>query len=143
MERLTCIGMMAGKKNVFQINRKGDVTRHESVTSPASGYFFHCVRRIEEIMNGARELLCESFLFSWVDGIYFLNKEEKKHNDLIDYFKKLNFKIKVEVLTEFHVELKDHHYKCSYIKEGKKKFINVPKETSSLVKSLSSYLLSS
>ena len=45
-ERLACVGMLAGKKNIFTINEQGETVTDETIISPTSDYFFHCVNII-------------------------------------------------------------------------------------------------
>jgi hypothetical protein len=143
-ERLACVGMLAGKKNIFTINEQGETVTDETIISPTSDYFFHCVKRTAEIMKGAAKYLGNAFLFSWVDGIYFLENEKagtNAGNILKEYFEKLNLKTSFEKLNSFEVEAKKDFYKVSYLKEDKKKILNVPKKDSLTIKKISEHLL--
>lgn len=140
-ERLTCVGMLAGKKNIFKINEEGQITEDETIISPTADYFFYCVQKTSDLMNEAKMILFENFLFTWVDGIYFLDKEQKKYSELISFFNKNNFKVSFEVLKEFYVQNKESFYAVSFIKEGKKKFMNVPKQECSIRKAIANYLI--
>lgn len=141
MERLSSVGMLAGKKNIFKVNADGKVISDETIISPTSDYFFYCVQKTFDIMNEARFLLQESFLFSWVDGIYFLDIDSKNYSEIMDFFKEKKFRVSFDVLTEFYVKNRKTYYACEYVKDGKKKFMNVPKQESSIIKNISSYLL--
>lgn len=141
MERLACVGMLAGKKNVFKINADGKAIDEQLIISPTANYFFYCVQRTFDVMAEARRLLQESFLFSWVDGIYFLDNEDKCYDELMAFFRDNKFKVSFDVLKEFHVKNYKNYYSCSYIKDGKKKLMNVPKQQSSVLKNISNYLL--
>lgn len=141
MERLICIGMLAGKKNIFEIDGSGNVIKDETIISATSDYFFYCVQRTYEIMNEARFILNENFLFSWVDGIYFLDNENKSYNELLEFFSQKGFKVSFDVLTNFYIKCKNTYYNVSYTKNGEKKFMNVPKKQNSIIKSISNYLL--
>jgi hypothetical protein len=141
MERLACVGMLAGKKNVFKIDSQGKILSDETIISPTADYFFYCVNKTEEIMNEARMILHESFLFTWVDGIYFLDNDQRNYTDLMLFFNQNNFNVSFDILTEFQVKCFKDYYSCQYIKDGKKKIMNVPKQVSPLRKSISNYLL--
>jgi hypothetical protein len=141
MERLTSVGMLAGKKRVFKISAEGKALEDNLIVSPTSNYFFYCVEKTFDVMNEARLLLHEHFLFSWVDGIYFLDTEKRNYDELMNFFDVQKFNVSFEHLKEFHVRNKKSYYACSYVKDGKKKTMNVPKQQSSLIKDISSYLL--
>jgi hypothetical protein len=141
MERLASVGMLAGKKNIFKIDADGKILEDNVIISPTSDYFFYCVQKTFDVMHEARGILQESFLFSWVDGIYFLDKENKSYSELMQFFELNKFPISFEVLKEFHVKNKKTFYACSYWKGDKKKFMNVPKQQNSIIKNIANYLL--
>lgn len=149
-ERLTAIGMLAGKKNVFEIGQDGEIINEQTIISDTANYFFYCVKRVFEVIQGAAKLLGEGFLFSWVDGIYFLENPYSAENTakiIIDnYFKEKNFKVTFEKLTEFNVTVKKEYYHCSYKKENKNgqleyKTMNVPKKENVIVKRITEHLI--
>jgi hypothetical protein len=141
MERLASVGMLAGKKSVFKINAEGKPTESYDVISATSDYFFYCVQKTFDIMHEARCLLQESFLFSWVDGVYFLDTENKNYDHVMNFFEENKFRAAFETLKEFHVRNKKSYYACSYWKGEKKKFMNVPKQQNEIRKNISNYLL--
>ena len=144
MERLASVGMLASKKNIFQIDEKGEVIDEKVIISPTSDYFFYCVKRTSEIVNLAAKHLGKAFLFSWVDGIYFLQdhfSSIKAGHILTEYFNKQNLNTQFEILTDFEVISHNDFYQCNFVKEGKKKFINVPKPEYKTMKKITEYLL--
>jgi hypothetical protein len=141
MERLACVGMLAGKKVLFKINADGEPTENTTIISPTADYFFYCVQKTFDVMNEARFMLQENFLFSWVDGIYFLDNDNKCYSEILSFLENEKFKISFDVLKEFHVKVYKNYYAVSYWKEDKKKFMNVPKQQNSIIKNISNYLL--
>lgn len=145
LKRLAAVGMLAGKKNIYEIGASGEVLSEEKIISPTSNYFFYCVQRMAEIIKGAADLLGNGFLFSWVDGIYFIQNPDTAKEDskiiIEEYFNKIKVPVTFEVLTEFEIKEKQHHFKTTYKKEGKTKIINIAKEDSILINKITSYLL--
>lgn len=145
MERLASVGMLASKKNIFEMDADGEVISEKTEVSETADYFFYCVKRTSEIINFASKHLGKAFLFSWVDGIYFLQANHKGSieagNILKDYFEEQNFKTSFDVLTEFEVIGKPDYYNCNFIKEGKRKFINVPRPNNATLNKITEYLL--
>jgi hypothetical protein len=147
-ERLACVGMLAGKKNVFAINENGEITDEQEITSPTADYFFYCVKRVQDIIQGAAKILGDSFLFSWVDGIYFLEnpKSAKKTAKILieSYFKNEKYFVTFEQLKNFHIENKKDFFRCTYEKMQnnifKEKSIVVPKMDSTHIKKITDYL---
>lgn len=146
-DRLVSVGMLAGKKNIYKHSKDGKILHSETIISPTSDYFFHCVKRVSDIMNDAAYIMGDEFIFSWVDGIYFLtHPDNKKHipekcRIMNNFFKERGFRVTTEKLTSFEMICKKSYYYCRYYKEGKLKFINVPKPDNTTVKKITSYLL--
>lgn len=144
MERLTAVGMLAGKKNIFEINAHGEAISNTVKISETADYFFHCVKRISETINEAAQHLGDAFLFSWVDGVYFLQDEESANTAaeiIIDFFASKGFKCSFDVLTNFEVISEKKYYRCKYMKGNEKKTMNVPKQDTTIVKKIENYLL--
>ena len=145
MDRLASVGMLASKKTIYQMNEDGEPVSSETIKSPTSDFFFYCVQRTSEIMKEASKYLGEGFLFTWVDGIYFLEGDEagKKTGRIYkEYFYDVHrLHSTFEVLKEFEVLSHPDHWSASYIKENKKKTINVPKIDNKLVNIITEHLL--
>lgn len=149
-ERLTAIGMLAGKKNIFIIDKDGEIESEQTVISETANYFFYCVKRVYETIKGAADILGQGFLFSWVDGIYFLENPDSAENTakiiMEHYFKDRNFKVTFEKIHEFNVIVKKEYYHCSYKKENKTgqyeyKTMNVPKKENISIKKITEHLI--
>jgi len=149
-ERLTAIGMLAGKKNVFHIDKYGEIESEKTIISETANYFFYCVKRVYEIIQGAARLLGNGFLFSWVDGIYFLENPDSAENTakiiIEHYFKEKNFKVTFEKINGFSVQVRKDYYHCSYRKlkadgTSEYKIMNVPKKENIIVKRITEHLI--
>ena len=71
VERLVTLGMLAYEPELF-IYEKGLLIDYQKIRNEYSKYFFYCVKRVSEIIQNIKFLLGDCFIFSWVDGFYFL-----------------------------------------------------------------------
>lgn len=143
MDRLAALGMLAGKKNIFEVDENGDVVSENVEISETVDYFFFCVKKTAEIMNECAKHLGDSFLFSWVDGIYFLQEETASVTAgkiISDYLNDLNLKCTFEKLEQFNVTLNKDHFNCTYYKAGKLKVMKVPRIESEAKNKIINYL---
>jgi len=145
MDRLASVGMLASRKNIFKIDENGNPISEETKVSENSDYFFYCVKRTSEIINQGSKFLGEGFLFSWVDGIYFLESEKSSKNAgkiLKQYFyDEHKMLTSFEILDNFEVNSELDYYNCKYIKEEKKKYINIPRHNNIVVNKITEHLL--
>lgn len=145
MDRLSAVGMLAGQKSIFDVDGKGDVIGEETIVSPYQDFFFFCVDEVSRLMNYAASYAGNSFLFTWVDGIYF-NPGEKA--DAENYYKILSpvftdagYKTSFDVLKNFSAVSKKDCWVVEFLKEGKPKIFNIPKKEVALKKRLETFLL--
>ena len=146
MDRLASVGMLASKKQVFQMDENGKPISEKVIVSEYSDYFFHCVKRTSEIMHIASKHLGPAFLFTWVDGIYFLQNNETASRIAGKIFKEYfsdvhKLKSEFEVLKEFNVTGFNDYWNCEYLKENKKKVINIPRIDNKIVNKITEHLL--
>lgn len=145
MDRLAAVGMLAGKKAIFSIDESGKIISHTETVSPTADYFFYCVKKTFDIMSEAEKVIGnDAFLFSWVDGIYFLDDEKSALQTgarVKDFFAKNNFAVSYERLENFSITNKRDFYECSYLKDGKQKLMNVPKPDNSTLKKIYEHLI--
>ena len=146
MDRLASVGMLASKKQVFEMDESGRPVSEKTIVSPLSDYFFHCVKRTSEIMHVASKHLGDAFLFTWVDGIYFLQNNEVASKTAGRIFKEYfadvhNLKSEFEILRNFNVIGHPDYWNCEYIKDEKKKVINIPRIDNKIVNKITEHLL--
>lgn len=127
-ERLASVGMLASRKKNFTF-RNGEPISVEEVVSETSGFFFHAIKRTHELMSDLRKICGNSYLFTWVDGIYFL-PDENVYENCVSLLQKTNFQFKAEALTEFDVSIKQNKILVTFKKEGELKIFNLPTPTS-------------
>jgi hypothetical protein len=103
-ERLVSVGMLASKKQHFKFDGGRIVGTPDEIISPFSNFFFYAVKRTSEIMDELRILCGNNYLFTWVDGIYFM-PDFKARTACEDYLKSLQFAHTTEWLKDFKVKI--------------------------------------
>jgi len=123
-ERLAAVGMLAARKEIFTFKR-GVVQSVEEERSENSRFFFFAVQKTFEMMNELKAICGKDYLFTWVDGIYFLPRPGLREK-CQEYLKKIKFPYSAEYLDEFEVKFLSDHINVSFKKEGCKKVFNLP-----------------
>jgi hypothetical protein len=124
-DRLASVGMLASQKKIFAFDRRGTIRTYEQSISPLENFFYYAVRRTFEIMQELRSMLRGSYLFTWVDGIYFIPNMD----GLIrceDYLRRIGFRYSEEILTDWNVRVVSGAVKLSFVKEGRIKSFSLP-----------------
>jgi hypothetical protein len=129
-DRLQAIGMIASRKEVHEYKR-GQVMGVHTERSSLSGFFFYAVKRTFEIMSELKKICGKNYLYTWVDGIYFL-PEPGLMEKLEDYLKGIKFPYSKEELSEFEVKFLSGGIKVSFRKndDNKIKEFDLPFEDS-------------
>lgn len=123
-ERLAAVGMLASRKKNFAF-RNGNPHNMSETVSPTSGFFFYAVKRTFEIMDTLKMICGENYLFTWVDGIYFLPNDEQLL-DCCEYLETTNLKYKTERLTDFRIRIKPSYVDLQFWKGDKIKIFKLP-----------------
>lgn len=126
-ERLASVGMLAARKRVFTF-RGGSPINECEIVSARTGIFYHAVKRTFEIMSDLKKISGSSYLYSWVDGIYYSpNAAAKK--EMIDYLKDINFDFTFDLLKNFRVRIGGSFTTVDFFKDGKLKIFNLPSQS--------------
>lgn len=127
-DRLVSVGMLASKKQMFRFNN-GRIVHNEEIVSPTSNFFFYAVDRTSEIMDELRIICGNRYLFTWVDGIYFIpDKETEK--ECKEYIESIGFKSSCDALEDFEVKVNKKQVTVKFTKDGKPKPFNLPLQNS-------------
>lgn len=124
-DRLASVGMLAAKKKTFGFDRKGGIRSYEHAISPLENFFYYAVHRTFEIMQQLKSILRASYLFTWVDGIYFTPDMD----GLIqceNYLRSIGFRYSEEILNDWQVRVVKGAVKLNFVKEGKIKSFSLP-----------------
>lgn len=144
-ERLAAVGMIASRKEIYTHSKDGRVLKMTEIVNPLAPFFFFCVRKTAEIIHSLRvHVIKESFLFSWVDSIYYLNKNENYQKVSQDYlYSEYKIDSSFKELSDFELKSKNEFYKISYTENCTKdtKVFNIPHPESKLKKKIINYLL--
>lgn len=140
-DRLSAVGMLASKKQVIEF-RKGQAVGEREERSEFAPFFFLAVKRTFEIMSELKKICGKSYLFTWVDGIYFL-PDPGIEKACKQYLHQIRFPFSSEMLSEFDVQFHPRSIKVSFFrnrKERKKRF-DLPMPDSAFTKIMSNALL--
>lgn len=147
LDRLAAVGMLASKKVIFEHDRAGSIRHFEEDVNPLSNFFFYCVQRTENIIQDVKnKILKDSFLFSWVDGIYYLNENESYRAVTQQYLKdEYGLESTFKRLYEFDVKVKNNSYRIEFNEDDKgdllKKTFNIPFPEINYKREICDYLL--
>ena len=118
-ERLASVGMLASNKKTFRFE-KGIVKDMPTETrNEKAGIFFYCVRKTFEIMSNLKMICGQKYLFTWVDGIYFI-PDEKIYWECIEVLENAAFDFSIERLANFKVQILQGTCKVTFQKENSK-----------------------
>lgn len=124
LDRLGVVGMLASRKNVYYYSN-GEIQDIEIIENKVlADVFYFCVNKTYLIMQDLKNIIRDSFIFSWVDGIYF--DDENKIKLCEDYLIKNNYPYKVEILTKFIYQTLNNNAVLEYYKENKLKKFSIP-----------------
>lgn len=141
--RLASVGMLASRKTKFIYTAGNDEPQKIEIVNPLSPFFYFAVQKTENIISDLRQnILKESYLFSWVDGIYFNNHNYVKVCErwlLEEYKLKSTFK----ELDTFEVKTKKDFYRITFneTESGKSKNFAVPLPETYFKKAMVNYLM--
>lgn len=122
--RLVLIGLLAYEPEIWEF-KGGERTNIKREGNPFRNFFFYCVQQVSDCMKETYNLIRNDFIFSWVDGIYFICDGFLK--DLsVELIKKRGFCCSVETCKDFVFEKKERFVNISFFSEdGTKKIFNV------------------
>lgn len=140
-DRLSAVGMLASKKQVIEF-RRGQATGEREERSEYAPFFFYAVKRTFEIMSVLKKICGNSYLFTWVDGIYFL-PDPGIEKACKEYLKEIRFPYASEMLSEFDVQFHPRSIKVSFFrdKNERKKRFDLPMGDNAFTKIMSNALL--
>jgi len=142
-ERLAAVGMIASRKVIFNHGKDGKIHGFTEIVNPLSNFFFYCVQKTENIIHDIKnKILKESFLFSWVDGLYYLNDNPAYQKIVQEYLKdEYGLESSFKKLTEFEVKIKNNSYRIGFKEDENLKTFNIPFPEMKLKQELCNYLL--
>lgn len=122
-ERLVCVGLLAKKKEIYNI-AKGELISVDEDVSKWRFIFNAIIQEINQIMKQCADKF-SPYLFFWVDGIYF--SDQSISAPVMEFFEKKGFPAKVEMLSDLSVVNKMTFVEIKFLnQEGKRKIFNIP-----------------
>jgi hypothetical protein len=136
-DRLACVGMLASSKDIYECLGNEELEYHNEIKD-TKNWFYFCVNIINKIMEKIKKAI-KSFLFYWVDGLFF---HDKKEADLImNILDELGYNYSFEVCTEFVYSDEGKQQKLKYYKsDGTLKVLTLPKKNNDVDKFLLDFL---
>ncbi len=122
-DRLACVGMLAAKKYIFNYVGK-KITSFDEEVLETENYFYFCCKKTFDVMQELKMICGDSYLFCWVDSIYYTDYSKTKL--LRQKLKELNFNCSFERLSNFIVRKNKEVYKINFTKKNKVKLFNIP-----------------
>jgi hypothetical protein len=139
-DRLAAVGMLASCKHVYEFRGgepRGSVRQERSEFSP---FFFYAVKRCFDIMSELKKILESNYLFTWVDGIYFI-PDYKKTLECKAYLKTIGLPYSTEMLSEFEVKFLRRSIHLQFLKGEKQKHFDLPMMTDEFTRVVSNFLI--
>lgn len=124
LDRLASVGMLAGKKYIFEYDGEGAV-KYSKKVSATENFFYYCAAEVQAIMQRLRTYAGTHYLFTWVDGIY-LRPDDFKVSELCRVLKKHGYDYSIDILENFTVDMTDKKTVVTFTKDGKPKLFNIP-----------------
>jgi hypothetical protein len=120
-ERLPAMGMLA--RNQLIINfEKGVATTHERFTADTAQIFFYVISEINKIMEKARKIAGDFYLFHWVDGIFLKYDIPVELLDQIEaVFLHKNYAVKYESVKDLEWKREEESVVITMNKNGENK----------------------
>lgn len=136
-DRLACVGMLAAKKQVFDMV-KGKAVTATKVINENAPFFYFCINRTNEIMRQCQLSIGHNFLFYWVDGIFFNGADNvSKVCEVLD---KLGYRYSIDVCTNIVYSDTGKVKRLTYNKGEEKKELTLPKKNNSIDEFLINFL---
>lgn len=135
-DRLISVGMLASKKEIFSFDRLGNISSHDTEVSDKENFFFYAVKEVAEVMQNLKNICRENYLFTWVDGIYFL-PDRNKLIQCENYLRKSRIRYSEEVLRDWEVQTREDGIHLRFTKEGDPVHYHLPSRQTEFIKMLS------
>lgn len=132
IDRLRCVGMLATQKGIYHYEH-GKLKEFEVDTSQYSGWFFMCCLLVGEIMDLCKKRYKKNVIHYWVDGIAM----SENHEDCLQYVESLGYPSKLEKISECRLVNNCMIYK----KDGKKKYLHLPRKVNITDEEAKNFLL--
>lgn len=127
-ERLPCVGMLATSHTRYKYEN-GECVDVSAFRSPTANIFFHLIDEINYVMRNIEFLLGKSYIFHWVDGIFFdFDTDPKIINQIEQYLEEKGYDYKYEKVEDFKVEVDDKKIMIKMIKNGVAKQYTIGKD---------------
>jgi hypothetical protein len=120
-ERLPAMGMLARNQVVINFEN-GEPTTHTRDVAPTAQIFFYVISEINKLMEKARQMAGEFYLFHWVDGIFLkYDIPVRQLSEIEALFLQRNYAVKYESVKDLEWKREDETVIITMIKNGESK----------------------
>jgi len=123
-DRLPAIGMIA-RVNEKYIYEDGQCVSNETDRSEYYKVFYYVIQQIEDLMQWAKDVAGDNYLFHWVDGIFLKkNTPSAVLRDIEAIFHEAGYRYKYESVRNCIIERQEDMLEVSMVKNGVFKCFN-------------------
>lgn len=122
--RLVSVGFLAYEPYHFEFS-KGNLISYEVIRNPYADYFYYCVNICGKIMQQLRFITGKNFIFTWVDGIYFVPDKTIETN-VRKYLDRIEYDFSVDSLYDFSINNKVANCSVEFYGKKERKVFNIP-----------------
>ena len=138
-DRLSIVGMLASKKSLYSFDANGKLSKFEIVENKElRNVFFHCVQCTFLLMQNIKQLINESYIYSWVDGVYFSDSAD--YFLINEYLREINYPFTMETLENFKYKNEKDFISITFEKGIKEKTFNIPTKKNKFAADIYNYL---
>lgn len=128
--RLACVGMLAAKKTHRNMIGKEQIGKPIIEVNELAPWFYLCVNHVNEIMMQCKSLCEDSFMFFWVDGIFF--KDFSAVGRIGRYLSEIGYKYSIDICTEGRYSESNNTKTFSYYKGDEPKQLFLPNKNDAI-----------
>ena len=138
-DRLTVVGMLAATKNIYMMEGR-EIVGYDKTVKDTKNWFLFCVYQTNKLMQECAQIIGASFLFYWVDGIFFTDKN--KASAVQEFLNSKGYRSTFEECTKFKFVESKKNCKLIYLKgsNGEKKELSLPKKNNEVNEFLINFL---
>lgn len=127
--RLKAVGSLATNKIIYHYQEGMCISVHAEKNDYTRNLFFLCCHEIGQLLNRISNN-CPSFLFYWVDGIYFSKESDAKK--IIRELRKEGYFYSFDRIDWMQIKDSEKRIKLNFEKDGKIKKFTLPKINSEI-----------
>ncbi len=132
-DRLACIGMLASHKYVF-FYLGSEIIDMQEICSETENFFYFACEKTFQIMQNIKMICGESYLFSWVDSVYYT--DDSKTQQIKEYLYSVGHLHSYDKIVNLEITEYHRYHKISFNKKAELEptIFSIPKNASAFAK---------